>query len=120
MSDTENTLTLETTKGKVVILMRPDLAPGHVARIKELVREGFYDGVAFHRVIDGFMAQTGCPSPAPAAPARSSRRSSTTSRTAGARYRWRGRNLRIRATANSSSASQMRLFSTVSTPSGVK
>src|SRR5262249_53257556 len=53
MSDTENTLTLETTKGKVVILMRPDLAPGHVARIKELVREGFYDGVAFHRVIDG-------------------------------------------------------------------
>ena len=41
--------------------MRPDLAPTHVARIKELVSEGFYDGVAFHRVIDGFMAQTGCP-----------------------------------------------------------
>ena len=41
--------------------MRPDLAPGHVARIKELVREGFYDGIVFHRVIDGFMAQTGCP-----------------------------------------------------------
>ena len=61
MMDTENTLTLETTKGKVVILMRPDLAPGHVARIKELVRQGFYDGVVFHRVIDGFMAQTGCP-----------------------------------------------------------
>ena len=61
MTDTENTLTLETTKGKVVILMRPDLAPGHVARIKELVRDGFYDGVAFHRVIEGFMAQTGCP-----------------------------------------------------------
>ena len=48
-------------QGKVVIAMRPDLAPGHVARIKELVREGFYDGVVFHRVIDGFMAQTGCP-----------------------------------------------------------
>jgi peptidylprolyl isomerase len=61
MTDVENTLTLETTKGKVVILMRPDLAPGHVARIKELVREGFYDGILFHRVIDGFMAQTGCP-----------------------------------------------------------
>src|SRR5262249_56403941 len=61
MTNAENTLTLETTKGKVVILMRPDLAPGHVARIKELVRDGFYDGVAFHRVIDGFMAQTGCP-----------------------------------------------------------
>ena len=41
--------------------MRPDLAPGHVARIKELVRDGFYDGIVFHRVIDGFMAQTGCP-----------------------------------------------------------
>ena len=61
MTEAENTLTLETTKGKVVILMRPDLAPGHVARIKELVREGFYDGLVFHRVIDGFMAQTGCP-----------------------------------------------------------
>ena len=61
MSDAENTLILETTKGKVVIGLRPDLAPSHVERIKTLVREGFYDGVAFHRVIDGFMAQTGCP-----------------------------------------------------------
>src|ERR1700741_4617282 len=61
MTDAENTLTLETTKGKVVVAMRPDLAPGHVARIKELVRDGFYDGIVFHRVIDGFMAQTGCP-----------------------------------------------------------
>jgi peptidylprolyl isomerase len=57
----ENTLLLETTQGPVTIKMRPDLAPGHVARIKELVKEGFYDGVVFHRVIDGFMAQTGCP-----------------------------------------------------------
>ena len=57
----EDTLLLETTKGEVVIAMRPDLAPKHVERIKELVREGFYDGVVFHRVIDGFMAQTGCP-----------------------------------------------------------
>src|SRR3954449_10349283 len=61
MTDAANTMTLETTKGKVTIAMRPDLAPGHVARIKELVREGFYDGIVFHRVIDGFMAQTGCP-----------------------------------------------------------
>ena len=61
MSATENTLILETTQGPVTIEMRPDLAPGHVARIKELVREGFYDGIVFHRVIDGFMAQTGCP-----------------------------------------------------------
>ena len=58
---TDDTLILETTKGTVVIEMRPDLAPKHVARIKELVREGFYDGVVFHRVIDGFMAQTGDP-----------------------------------------------------------
>src|ERR1700751_389827 len=55
------TLILETTKGPVTIGLRPDLAPTHVARIKELVAGGFYDGVTFHRVIDGFMAQTGCP-----------------------------------------------------------
>ena len=61
MTDPENTMILETTKGRVVIEMRPELAPGHVARIKALVRDGFYDGIVFHRVIDGFMAQTGCP-----------------------------------------------------------
>ena len=61
MAKPEDTLTLETTKGNVVIAMRPDLAPGHVARIKELVKSGFYDGIVFDRVIDGFMAQTGCP-----------------------------------------------------------
>jgi peptidylprolyl isomerase len=60
MADT-NTLILETTQGPVTIEMLPDVAPKHVARIKELVREGFYDGIVFHRVIDGFMAQTGCP-----------------------------------------------------------
>src|SRR5436189_4318605 len=62
MADTENTMILETTQGPVKIEMRPDLAPGHVARIKELAREGFYDGVVFHRVIPGFMAQGGDPS----------------------------------------------------------
>ena len=61
MADPENTLILETTKGEVKIELKPDLAPNHVARIKELAREGFYDGVVFHRVIDGFMAQCGCP-----------------------------------------------------------
>ena len=61
MTEAANTLTLETTKGNVVINMRPDLAPNHVAHIKKLVSEGFYDGIVFHRVIDGFMAQTGCP-----------------------------------------------------------
>ena len=61
MADPENTLLLETSKGDVVIELRPDLAPKHVARIKQLARENFYDGVVFHRVIEGFMAQTGDP-----------------------------------------------------------
>jgi peptidylprolyl isomerase len=60
-TDPENTLILETTQGSVTIALRPDLAPNHCARIKELAREKFYDGIVFHRVIDGFMAQTGCP-----------------------------------------------------------
>ena len=59
--DPENTLIMDTTQGKIVIALRPDLAPQHVDRIKTLAREGFYDGIVFHRVIDGFMAQTGCP-----------------------------------------------------------
>lgn len=59
IKDPENTLIMETTKGKVVIELMPNAAPGHVARIKELTREGAYDGVVFHRVINEFMAQTG-------------------------------------------------------------
>ena len=59
--DPENTLYLDLKDGRVVITLRPDLAPEHVARIKELTRQGFYDGIVFHRVIDGFMAQTGDP-----------------------------------------------------------
>ncbi|MEL6857988.1 MAG: peptidylprolyl isomerase [Pseudomonadota bacterium] len=61
MADAENTILMDTSKGKVTIELRPDLAPGHCDRIKELAREGFYDGIIFHRVIDGFMAQVGCP-----------------------------------------------------------
>ncbi len=60
-ADPENTLYLDLAWGRVVIEMRPDLAPQHVARIKELVRKGFYDGTPFHRVIAGFMAQGGDP-----------------------------------------------------------
>jgi len=60
--DLENTLYLDLKDGRVVIEMREDLAPKHVARIKQLAREGFYDGLTFHRVIDGFMAHTGDPS----------------------------------------------------------
>ncbi len=59
--DKENILYLDLEAGRVVIGMRPDVAPKHVARVKELVREGFYDGLIFHRVIDGFMAQGGDP-----------------------------------------------------------
>lgn len=59
--DAENTLYLDLKDGRVTIELLPAKAPGHVARIKELVRQGFYDGLKFHRVIDGFMAQTGCP-----------------------------------------------------------
>jgi len=59
--DLENTLYIELPFGRVVVAMRPDVAPNHVERIKELARDGFYDGLVFHRVIEGFMAQTGCP-----------------------------------------------------------
>jgi peptidylprolyl isomerase len=59
--DPQNLLILETSQGTVVVAMRPELAPRHVDRIRQLARDGFYDGVVFHRVIDGFMAQTGDP-----------------------------------------------------------
>ncbi|CAN1565232.1 PpiB Peptidyl-prolyl cis-trans isomerase (rotamase) - cyclophilin family [Rhabdaerophilaceae bacterium] len=78
--DPENTLVIELKSGKVVIALRPDLAPKHVERIKALTRQGFYDGIVFHRVLEGFMAQTGDPtgtggggSPLPNLPAEFSR-----------------------------------------------
>ncbi len=60
-ADLENTLYLDLKDGRVTIALLPDVAPTHVARIKELAREGYYNGLKYHRVIDGFMAQTGCP-----------------------------------------------------------
>ena len=60
-ADPENTINLDLKDGRVVIQLLPDVAPQHVARIKELIRKGFYDGIVWHRVIDGFMAQTGDP-----------------------------------------------------------
>ncbi len=60
-ADPENTLYVDLKDGRVVIQLYPDKAPSHVERIKKLAREGFYDGIVFHRVIDGFMAQTGDP-----------------------------------------------------------
>jgi peptidylprolyl isomerase len=58
-ADPQNTLVIDTTQGRIVIKLRNDIAPGHAARLKQLAREKFYDGVPFHRVIPGFMAQTG-------------------------------------------------------------
>jgi peptidylprolyl isomerase len=60
-ADRENLLYIELDYGRVVVQLRPDIAPRHVARVKELARAGFYDGIVFHRVIEGFMAQTGDP-----------------------------------------------------------
>ena len=60
--DPQNTLYLDLKDGRVVVKLMPDIAPNHVARIKELTKQGFYNGLKFHRVIDGFMAQTGDPS----------------------------------------------------------
>jgi cyclophilin family peptidyl-prolyl cis-trans isomerase len=60
-SDPQNTIYLDTKDGRIIIRLRPDLAPKHVAQIKALTKRGFYDGIVFHRVIDGFMAQTGDP-----------------------------------------------------------
>jgi len=57
----EDVIYLDLKDGRVVIELLPEIAPNHVARVKELTRQGFYDGVKFHRVIEGFMAQTGCP-----------------------------------------------------------
>jgi len=57
--DKANALVIDTTKGRIVVKLRPDLAPQHVERLKQLARDGFYDNVPFHRVMDGFMAQTG-------------------------------------------------------------
>jgi len=59
--DPQNTLVIETSKGNIVIKLRPDLAPKHVAQVKTLAKQGFYNGIIFHRVIAGFMAQTGDP-----------------------------------------------------------
>ncbi|MFH1158478.1 MAG: peptidylprolyl isomerase [Pseudomonadota bacterium] len=61
MTDKKDTAWLDLKSGRVTVRLRPDLAPRHVARIRELIEAGFYDGLRFHRVIEGFMAQTGCP-----------------------------------------------------------
>ena len=120
MAKPEDTLTLETTQGPVVIAMRPDLAPGHVARIKELVKKGFYDGIVFHRVIDGFMAQTGCPQGTGTGGSGQEAQGRVQQGAACARHGVDGARgqSRIPATASSSSASTTPASSTTSTPPG--
>jgi len=121
MTSTENTLILETTKGIVAIAMRPDLAPGHVARIKELVRDGFYNGVAFHRVIDGFMAQTGCPQgTGTGGSGKKLKAEFSQEKHVRGTVSMRARPARILPTVSSSSALQTRPFSTANIPSGAK
>lgn len=123
IKDPENTIIMETTKGKIVIELLPDVAPGHVARIKELAREGAYDGVVFHRVIEDFMAQTGDVqygktggehfNPARAGMGGSSKpdlkAEFRTSATSVAPARWPAARCRTRQTRSSSSASPMPL-----------
>ena len=105
--DLENTLYLDLPAGRVVIQLRPDLAPKHVARIKELARQGFYDGIVFHRVIDGFMAQTGDPTGTGTGGSGkpTCRPSSRSNRSSAARSAWRALTTRTAPTASSSSCS---------------
>jgi cyclophilin family peptidyl-prolyl cis-trans isomerase len=120
-AEPEDTLVLQTTQGTVVIAMRPDVAPEHVARIKELVRDGFYDGVVFHRVIEGFMAQTGDPTgTGRGGSGKKLRRNSPRKSTCAEQRPWQGRKIRIPAIASSSSASTTHDISTVSTRCGVR
>ncbi len=120
MADQTLTLTLET--GDVVIKLRPDLAPGHVERITELAKGGFYDGVVFHRVIPGFMAQ-GRPDRhrfGRIGSSRSQAPSSTANRMSAACARWRAPTIRTARTASFSSASTMPRSSTASIRSGAR
>ena len=117
--DPENTLVLETTKGKATIALRPDLAPNHVARIKELARQGFYDGTPFHRVIDGFMAQGGDPTGTGTGGSGKKLKAEFSPRSiSAASARWRARRAPIPPTASSSSASPTRPGSTSNTRCG--
>ena len=121
-NDPENTLIIETTQGPVTIELRPDLAPNHVARIKELARQGFYDGIVFHRVIDGFMAQTGDPTGTGRGGSGQKLKAEFTGEPHTARHRVHGARAESRTppTASSSSASTTRPSSTASTPCGAR
>jgi peptidylprolyl isomerase len=100
--DSADTLIMTLESGPVTIKLRPDLAPNHVAQISALADEGFYDGVVFHRVIPGFMAQGGDPSGTGGG---GSKRPNLKAEFSAASARWRAPTIRIRPTANFSSAS---------------
>ena len=106
--DPENLLYLQLKDGRVVIRLRPDLAPKHVAQIKALAKQRFYDGIVFHRVIQASWRRPAIPpAPEPAAPScRTSPPNSPTSRSSAARSAWRARSARIRPIRSSSSASR--------------
>jgi len=119
----DNVVLLDLKDGRVTILLRPDLAPKHVERVKKLTREGFYDDIVFHRVIPGFMAQTG--DPTGTAPAARNipifRQSSATARaSSAARSAPRARTTRTALTASSSSTLRRRPSSTANTRSGAR
>jgi peptidylprolyl isomerase len=128
IKDPENTILIELKDGTVTIELLPDVAPEHSDRMKELAREGAYDGVVFHRVIDGFMAQTGdvqhgkdggnlrmAGTGGSTSP--TCRRSSPSCRMTAARWARRARRTRTPPTASSSSTSPTTISSTASTPS---
>ena len=121
-ADLENTLYIDLPKGRVTIELRPDLAPGHVARIKELAREGFYDGTPFHRVIDGFMAQGGDPTGTGTGGSKKPNLKAefSANRMCAAYVRWRAPAIPTPPTASSSSASAMRNSSTGNTRCGAR
>ena len=122
MADADKLTFNLSTGGDVVIKLRPDLAPGHVQRITDLAKEGFYDGVVFHRVIPGFMAQGGDPTGSGMGGSQlpDLKAEFSGARTSAAPARWRARRTRTAPTASSSSASTTPASSTINIPSGAR
>ena len=119
--DKENTLYIDLKDGRVVIEMRPDLAPNHVKQIKKLAREGKYDGVVFHRVIEGFMAQTGDPTGTGSGGMGETLKAEFSKEPhVRGTVRWRAPTIPTARAASSSSSSRIRTSSTASTRCGAR